>query len=245
MDRLLAATANAEDRHFWFTGMRRFARLMLDSALPARRPLRILDCGAGTGRNLDWLSDYGWAMGVELSETGLAVGRRHGRRMVRGTVAALPCPDAAFDLATSFDVIYSLDDATERLALAEMRRVLVPGGIAFFNAAALDILTGSHSTLANERRRYTAGRLRARLDAAGFDVLRLSYTNMTTLPLTLAVRLAQRMRGHGQQAAETEMAVPAAPVNGLLAGALRMEAALLRVTSLPVGSSVMCVARRR
>lgn len=218
---------------------------MLDDALPARRPLRILDCGAGTGRNLDWLSRYGWAMGVELSETGLAVGRRHGRRMVRGTVAALPCPDAAFDLATSFDVIYSLDDATERLALAEMRRVLVPGGLAFFNAAALDILTGSHSALAHERRRYTAARLRHRLDAAGFDILRLSYTNMTTLPLTLAVRLAQRMRGHGQEAAETEMAVPAAPVNGLLAGVLRLEAALLRVTSLPVGSSVMCVARRR
>lgn len=245
MDRLLAATASAEDRHFWFLGLRRFARVMLDRALPAARPLRIVDCGAGTGRNLDWLSEYGWAMGVELSPTGLAIGRRHGRRLVRGNVAALPCPSASFDLATSFDVIYSLDDETERRAFEEMHRVLKPGGIALFNAAALDILTGSHATLANERRRYTAARLRTKLTQAGFDIVRVSYTNTSTLPITLGVRLMQRATGHHAEAAETELAVPAAPVNTLLAGMLRLEAAVMRVASLPVGSSVMCVARKR
>lgn len=245
MERLLAATADAEDRHFWFVGLRRFAKLMLDDALPAGRPVRIIDCGAGTGRNLDWLQHYGWAMGVELSPAGIAIGRRHGRRMVQGNVAALPCADAAFDAATSFDVIYSLDDDTERRALAEMRRVLKPGGIVLINAAALDILTGSHSALANERRRYTRGRLHAKLSAAGFEVMRLSYTNLTTLPITLAVRLAQRVLGHGGQAGEAEMTIPAAPLNAMLAGILRLEAAALRVASLPVGSSVMCVARRR
>jgi len=217
---------------------------MLDDALPPRRPLRIIDCGAGTGRNLDWLDHYGWALGVELSPAGIAIGHRHGRRLVRGNVAALPCPDAAFDLATSFDVIYSLDDETERTALTEMHRVLKPGGLVLINAAALDILKGSHSALANERRRYTAGRLRERLANAGFEVLRMSYTNMTTLPITLAVRLAQRVLGHGDQAGEAEMTVPPAAVNAVLAGTLRLEAAAMRVASLPAGSSVMCVARR-
>ena len=47
---------------------------------------------------------------------------------MRGDVSALPCPDGAFDLATSFDVIYSLDDDTEPRALLEMHRVLKPGG---------------------------------------------------------------------------------------------------------------------
>lgn len=245
MERLLAATASAEDRHFWFLGLRRFAKQMLDEALPATRPLRIVDCGAGTGRNMDWLAQYGWVMGVELEPAGLAFGHARGRRLVRGTVAALPCPSGAFDLATSFDVIYSLDDEIERLALHEMHRVLKPGGLALFNAAALDILKGSHSALANERRRYTAARLRDKLAAAGFDVVRMSYTNMTTLPITLAVRLAQRVIGHGDQAGEAEMQVPAAPINAVLSGVLRLEAAAMRVASLPVGSSVMCLARRR
>jgi ubiquinone/menaquinone biosynthesis C-methylase UbiE len=245
MDRLLAVTAAAEDRHFWFHGLRRFSRLMLDHALPDRRPLRVLDCGSGTGRNLDWLSSYGVAIGVERSPTGLAVGRAHHRRMVAGDVTALPVPSGSVDLVTSFDVIYSLDDDAERQAFAEMHRVLAPGGTVLINAAALDVLRGSHSALAHERRRYTARRLRAKLDAAGFDVVRMSYTNFTTLPITLAVRLTQRVLGHGQDAAETEMSVPMTPVNAVLTAALTVEAAVLRWVPLPAGSSVLCVARKR
>ena len=245
MDRLLAATAAAEDRHFWFLGLRRFATLMLDRALPPHRPLRILDCGTGTGRNLDWLQTYGWAVGVERSPTGLAVARARGRRVVAGDVRSLPVRSGAFDLATSFDVIYSLDDEGERCALDEMYRALAPGGILLVNAAALDILRGSHSALAHEQRRYTTTRLRAKLERAGFEVVRMSYTNFATLPITLGVRLMQRAIGHGREAGETEMSVPMAPVNAILATALAAEAAVLRLVPLPAGSSVMCVARKR
>ena len=79
-------------------------------------------------------------------------------------MTALPVPSGAFDLATSFDVIYSLDDEEERRALREMHRALAPAGIVLVNAAALDILKGSHSALAHERRRYTTRSLAATLD---------------------------------------------------------------------------------
>lgn len=245
MERLLTVTAAAEDRHFWFVGLRSFARTLLNRAVPARRPLRVLDCGSGTGRNLDWLNAYGWALGVELSPTGLTIGRRHGRRMVRGSVDALPVPDAAFDVVTSFDVLYALDDETERAALREMHRALTPGGVLLVNVAALDILRGRHSALALERRRYTRARLRSRLESAGFEIIRMSYTNAATLPLTLAVRLAQRWRGAGADAGETEMTVPPAPVNAALAVVLRLESWIVGRWSLPAGSSLMAVARRR
>jgi SAM-dependent methyltransferase len=245
MDRLLAATAAVEDRHFWFLGLRRFAKLFLDRALPSRRPLRIIDCGTGTGRNLDWLRAYGSTIGIERSPTGLAAARSKGRRVVAGDVRALPVGAGTFDVATSFDVIYSLDDDGERRALAEMHRALAPGGIALVNAAALDILRGSHSALAQERRRYTASSLRSKLEAAGFDVLRISYTNFTTFPLTLGVRLAQRALGHRDDAAETEMTVPMKPINAMLAAGLAVEAAVLRMMPLPAGSSVMAVARKK
>ena len=244
MDAMLAATATAEDRHFWFRGLRRSARLVLDAELGGRRLGHILDCGCGTGRNLDWLKDYGSAAGVELSATGLAVARAHGRPVIQGSVTHLPIATASVDLATSFDVLYCLPDDAERMALAEMARVLRPKGLALFNVAALDILHGSHSTLTMEVRRYTKARVRARLEAAGFHVVRLTFTNFATFPLTLAVRWSDRIRGRAATASTSDLDVPAAPVNAALDVALRAEALAMRVVDLPIGSSLLCLARK-
>lgn len=244
MERMLEATALAEDAHFWFQGLRRTAAQLIDDAR-GTRPLRlIVDCGAGTGRNLDWLSRFGTAVGVELTPAGLRIGHRYGRRLVRGTVAALPLADASADLATSFDVLYCLDDEVERRALAEMFRVLKPGGIALFNVAALDILHGSHSTLTREVRRYTKPRLRSRLTAAGFTVERMTFTNMTLFPMALAIRGFERMTGRAAEESESDLAVPAAPINALFDLALRAEATALRAVNLPIGTSLMAVGRK-
>lgn len=244
MDAMLAATATAEASHFWFTGLRRTARRLLEAELRGRRPSRIVDCGSGTGRNLDWLQEFGPVVGVELSPTGLAVARARHRPVVQGSVTALPFDDASVDLATSFDVLYCLPDADEQLALQEMHRILRPGGLALFNVAALDILRGSHSTLTGEVRRYTRPMLQARLDAAGFRVTRLTYTNGITFPLTLAVRLLDRVRGRADMSSTTDLQVPMAPINTLLDAALHLESLALRHVDLPIGSSLFCLARR-
>lgn len=244
MDWMLEATARAEDRHFWFRGLRRNARFLLEEAVGDRRNLRILDCGSGTGRNLDWLSEFGLAVGVEQSLVGLRVGRERGRRLVRGSVTRLPVGDASMDVATSFDVLYCLDDESERQAAREMWRVLRPGGIALVNAAALDLLQGSHSALTMERRRYTPKRLAAVLTGAGFSVQRMTFTNTAAFPLTLAVRLKDRLMGKVSEASDADLQVPAAPINALLSGAVALDGALLRVMNLPIGSSLMCVATK-
>lgn len=244
MDAMLAATATAEDRHFWFQGLRRSARLVLDAELGGRRLDRILDCGCGTGRNLDWLKDYGPVAGIELSTTGLAVARAHRRPVIQASVTHLPIADASVDLATSFDVLYCLPDAAERMALAEMSRVLRPDGLALFNLAALDILHGSHSALTMEVRRYTKARVRVRLEAAGFRIVRLTFTNFATFPLTLAVRWADRIRGQAATASTSDLTVPIAPVNAALDLTLRAEALALRAVNLPIGSSLLCLARK-
>lgn len=241
---MLDATARAEDRHFWFRGLRRFAAQFLEP-VTAGRPLRlVVDCGAGTGRNLDWLAALGPAVGLERSATGLSHGRRLGRRMVQGSITSLPFPSASADLVTCFDVLYCLEDADERQALAEMFRVVRPGGALLVNVAALDILRGSHSTLTHEVRRYTRATLGARLASAGFAVDRMSFTNLTTFPPTLLVRWLDRVRGRAGVPSDADLGVPPAPVNALLDAALAIEAALLRAIDLPVGSSILCLAHR-
>src|SRR5581483_11405549 len=164
LDHLLRATARAEARHFWFRGFRAFVEPLIRLALAGRTDPRILDCGCGTGANVAWLDSFGRAYGFDLSPTGLRIGREHGRRrLARASVAAVPFPTASFDLVTSFDVLYSLDDGVERTAIAEMYRLLKPGGCAIVNVAALEVLRGDHSVLSRELRRYDRSMLRDRL----------------------------------------------------------------------------------
>jgi len=243
MDRLLEATARAERDHFWFRGFRRFVEPMV-AVVAARGSLRILDCGSGTGYNLTWLRRYGRAYGVDLSWAGLQVARANGESLIaRASAARLPFPDGSFDLATSFDVLYALDDATEREAMSEMRRVLEPGGHLLVNVAALGALRGNHSILSDEVRRYSRGDLRFRLEDAGFRIRRLTYTNLSILPLVAAVRLVQRVTGHLES--EAEISIPPPPVNAALSALLSVEAAALRVVDMPIGSSLVALAQKK
>jgi SAM-dependent methyltransferase len=243
MDRLLEATARAEQDHFWFRGFRRFVTPVLEQLARNRAPLRLLDCGCGTGNNLALLRRFGHACGIDITWGGLAYARSRGERQVaRASATCLPFLTGAFDVVTSFDVLYAFDDDMERDALAEMFRVLCPGGHLIVNVAALKALTGDHSVLGGEVRRYHRGELRAHLERAGFEVARITYTNFTLLPIVATVRFTQRLVGHRES--DREMSVPAAPVNAALSGALALEAAALKHVDMPLGSSLLALARK-
>lgn len=241
MDRLLAATARAERDHFWFRGFRRFVAPMVAAAVEGLPAPAILDCGCGTGNNLPLLRRYGRAAGIDLTWTGLTVAHGRGERTIaQASATHLPFGDAAFDVVTSFDMITALDDEAEAAALLEMFRVLKPGGRLVLNVAAMELLKGNHSILAEEVRRYTRATLRQRIERAGFRIRRMTYTNATILPLVAGVRLLQRVSGHEESV--EEITIPAAPINTALTAALAVEAAALRVVNMPFGSSLLALA---
>lgn len=243
MDRLLEATARAERDHFWFHGFRRFVQPLLADAVKGQANAAILDCGCGTGHNLTMLRHYGRACGIDITWSGLAYARARGERKVaRASATTLPFLPGVFDLVTSFDVLYAFDDEMERAALNEMYRVLRPGGQILINTAALKILTGNHSKLGGEVRRYHRSELASHLERTGFTVLRITYTNFTLLPIVASVRFAQRVTGHHESTAE--MTVPWAPLNKTLSAMLAVEAAALRAVNMPLGSSLLAVARK-
>ena len=165
---------------------------------------------------------------------------------MQGSVTHLPCADESMDVVLSFDVLYCLESPAEEAALREMFRVLRHGGSVVINVAALDILKGDHSVLGGEVRRYTKRELRTKLEAAGFHVKRITYTNASLFPITATVRAFQRLRGIKPEAENKgDFYVPPAPVNALFSRALALEAKLVAAgINMPVGSSLLCLANK-
>jgi SAM-dependent methyltransferase len=246
VDQLLRATALAEARHFWFRGFRRFVTPLLESATHGLSAVRLLDCGCGTGANLEMLGRFGQAYGFDLTAVGLRIGRDAGRtRLARATVTAVPFPSDTFDVVTSFDVLYALDAPAERAAVAEMFRVARPGGFVIVNVAAMQSLRGDHSVLGHEVQRYSRASLRRVLTEAGFDIVRLTHTNASLFVPMVIVRTLQRWRGlKREEEARDDITVPPGPINALLTGLLRVESWWLKAFDNAFGSSLLCLARK-
>ncbi|HOU55255.1 MAG TPA: class I SAM-dependent methyltransferase [Myxococcota bacterium] len=106
------------------------------------RGREVLEVGCGTGLILQRLAGLASrAVGVDLSPGMLRKARERGLEVLEGRAEALPFPDASFDVAVSFKVLAHVPDV--RAALAEMARVVRPGGAVaaeFYNRHSLRYL---------------------------------------------------------------------------------------------------------
>jgi SAM-dependent methyltransferase len=218
----------------------------LAQATAGRPGARILDCGCGTGANLEMLKPFGRAAGFDLTRIGTEFAKSHGHKVAQASIGDIPFRSGTFDLVTSFDVFQVLPDAVEQAAIVEMSRVLKSGGWLLLHVAALEVLHGKHSVLSEEQRRYTRSSLRTLVEGAGFRIERLTYDHCSLLPIMLPVRVWHRMTAAGGVVApgENEITVPSAPVNGALTALVSLEAMALRVVNMPIGSSLMCLAQK-
>ena len=239
----LELTSRAEATHFWFRGFRQFVTPVIFELSGGRRDLRIIDCGCGTGHNIQLLQPYGRVVGFDLNPLGVAMTHASGATVVRADAAHAPFASGSFDIATSFDVLQCLEP--DAAVVREMARMVRPGGAVLVTMAALEWLRGDHSVSWQEVRRYTPATARALLTQAGLRVERVSFLFGSLFPLMLSVRFVQRLlRPFRAYRPDTDIAVPSAPVNGLLTALVTAEARVARRVSLPIGSSLLVVGRK-
>lgn len=117
----------------------------------ARGDVRILEVGCGAGNNLWFAAREGFSVaGIEGSPSAVAFARRRfdeeGLRadLRVGDFTALPFDDDAFDLVIDRGSLTCCGREARRRAVAEVRRVLVPGGKFLFNPYS-DRHTSHHS----------------------------------------------------------------------------------------------------
>lgn len=128
-----SAWATAEGRSEWLEPEPAVYRV---AELVAQRETQdVLDIGCGVGRHALYLARQGFTVtAVDLSPAGLAHARQTAEaaglsiRVETGSFDALPFPDATFDYALAWNVIYHGDGKALARAVAEAARVLRPGG---------------------------------------------------------------------------------------------------------------------
>ena len=235
---------DAEQRQWWYAGMRAIGFALLDQGIGAHGPgrdMRFLDAGCGSGLNLLHLSRRGRAFGVDVSQEALRLCRERGVSAVLASVERLPVATESVDCVTSFDVLYHRWIRDDAAAVAEMARVLRPGGLALVRVPAFRALWGAHDDAVLSRHRYTLRELESLLQRGGFDVWRSSYCNFFLLPLVYLRRRLDRATGREG----SDVGLLPVPFEWGFRKLLELEARIIRRVRMPIGTSALAVARKR
>ncbi|QQS40085.1 MAG: class I SAM-dependent methyltransferase [Acidobacteriota bacterium] len=206
---------------------------------PEARALRILDVGCGTGANLEMLSEFGSAEGVDVSDEALTFCKSKGLKVHKGLAEELPFENEEFDIVTGLDVIEHLDDDIE--GLSEMRRVTKKGGYALVFVPAFMWLWGVQDDISHHRIRYRRKQIVERMEKAGFTVERATYANITFFPPILLGRLIMRLTGIKP---ESENNVNVSALNGFFGRIFSSERHFLKYFNFPLGVSIVVVAKK-
>ncbi|MGH9223575.1 MAG: class I SAM-dependent methyltransferase [Acidimicrobiales bacterium] len=234
--------AQAEDDHWWYRHTR---ALMAEMLAPWLRPgSRILDAGCGPGGNSAFLSPYGKVVGADISPDAMRLlkVRWPETAAVQASIGDLPFGPASFDVVVTVTVLAMLPD--DRRAVAEVARVLRPGGAAFFIEAAFPALRRGHDVVCNVVRRYRRPAFEAMIDDAGLSVQRATYAHSYLVPPAALLAAASRVRRNATESAKSDLQ-HGRSLDKVFTKLTAVERRILARRNLPAGVSVVAVATKR
>lgn len=238
-----------EEKHWWYLGMREIARRMIESYFGRCSKLRILDAGCGTGMMLSWLTNYSSNKGV----TGIDVSffavrfckKRQLCKLALASVIQLPFRSGLFDLVVCDDVIQHLPkDGGDVRALAEIYRILKPGGALFLRSNARRKKEAHRNLIDSDFHKYTLSEIKEKISRLGFCIQHLTYANFL---LSIYGEMKNRLNASNHSLKYQGFSVKMPPflwLNTVLFKLLRAEAWYLSVPKrrLPFGHTSICFA---
>jgi SAM-dependent methyltransferase len=218
--------------YWWYRARTQLLRAALGDYLG--RPRRLLDVGSADGPSVSWMQGDHQRVAIDVDPRGLAPGEG-----VCASALALPFRDGSFDVVGAFDVVEHCEP--EDRALAELARVLAPGGRLLLSVPAYQWAWTDHDVQAGHYRRYTRPRLLAAVEDAGFVVRRCTYGFAAVFPMFAAERVLRRLRRPDPGDGLPQVSPMLDSLFMKLSGA---ETRLLRRRDLPFGSSIFLSAEK-
>jgi len=245
-----------EDRHFWLRSRNRIIAAwvkLLTSELTTG--FRVLEVGCGTGnvlRVLDQACPNGTVVGMDLFAEGLKYAQeRTSAALVQGDMHRPPFA-SQFDIIGLFDVLEHLPDDGQ--VLRDLKGMLREGGALLLTVPAHPGLWSYFDEASHHCRRYHPNDLKHKLVETGYDVEYITQYMMSIYPLvwvgrhlsSLRRRVSRRQSGASIEELAIQELHPMPIVNEVLSRLLDTEGRwLARGHTLPLGTSLLAVARRR
>ncbi len=242
MDRSVYDAMEALDqRHWWYRARREvIAALIRRCALP-RAGAEILEIGCGTGHNLAMLSEFGFVSALEVDEGARVVAEgRLGKPVFSAPLPELAgIPTGHFDLVGAFDVIEHIED--DAAAVEAIAKRLKPGGKFVATVPAHQWMWSAHDVVNHHHRRYSLKQFRRLIEGSALKLEKIGYFNSILFPVAVAERMASKLRGKD----DSDLSLPAAPLNRALEKCFAAERHLIGRVPLPPGLSLFAVASAR
>ncbi len=220
------------DAYWWYRARREIIADVITKYVPPRA--RIVDFGSGTGATAALLRDRGYrVLAAEISPLAL-----NGCEVI--DLRSNPLPEQVADCIVLGDVLEHIED--EAALLAQIRNTLVASGLLITTVPAYEFLWSGEDYVSEHLRRYRRSQLILALEKGGFEVIWGSYFNTLLLPaIAGAVVLKRIFRPREMYKSDLKPLSPR--LNSILYRIFRAEAHLLMRVPLPIGASIIAIAR--
>jgi len=240
------ALLDATEEGMWWFAAAHAVLLGALARLPGPAGSALLDAGCGTGGLLKRLAASVPGRpraGIDYAPDAISRARAKTDALLAvASIHALPFATGSFGAVFSVDVLChrAVDEAR---ALAELHRVLAPGGTLLINMPAYQWLHSAHDRRVHNRRRYTRAEVRAMVAAAGFEAIEARYWNSLLFPVMVLQRKVLARGGEDEPASDVARFPPL--LDAMFRAVLAAERGLMRAgLRFPFGGSILAVARK-
>lgn len=162
--------------------------------------------------------------------------------LMRFDLLRCPIPDDSVDVVVMLNVLEHIED--DSLALANVARILKPGGTVVLEVPAGPLLYDSYDAELQHFRRYTASELVSKLQAQGFEISRKSHLGFLLYPAFALVKLFNKWQEPRKKESVVEAQAKSSGSSAIVRAALKLEEKLFSTLQLPFGIRVTAVGKR-